>query len=413
MQKNPSTSTNRILVPLGIGLALSLLGDATLYAVLPLPKFSAQAGITLAAVGLILGMNRLVRIVFNGPAGYLYDRFPRRPIMLASLLIGSIATAFYALGSGLAVMIVGRVLWGLAWSGLWIGANTIALDISKANNRGKINGRLQMWFYIGVASSSLLGGLFTDLFSYRGGLGLSSILSFLGFLLWLRFLPETRPAQTQEKETAQQKSGSNHFPWKLTIACGIPYFMMRFIFAGVLAATTILWLSQFISEDGFQLNGFVIPLATLSGIFIALRVLVSVLSAPQIGHFSDKLGRRWTVLAVILLLFGGGGLWLLSLPIFWLSFIGALLAAVSGGSIPALIPAIVGDQVKQQQRSRTLGFIFTAGDLGSALGPPFALGLIASLGLNTIYAICAGLYALTALYTLRFAIQEYQQKSQT
>ena len=411
MQKNPSTSTNRILVPLGIGLALSLLGDATLYAVLPLPKFSAQAGITLAAVGLILGMNRLVRIVFNGPAGYLYDRFPRRPIMLASLLIGSIATAFYALGSGLAVMIIGRVLWGLAWSGLWIGANTIALDISKANNRGKINGRLQMWFYIGVASSSLLGGLFTDLFSYRGGLGLSSILSFLGFLLWLRFLPETRPTQTQEKETAQQKSSSNHFPWKLTIACGFPYFMMRFIFAGVLAATTILWLSQFISEDGFQLNGLAIPLATLSGIFIALRVLVSVLSAPQIGHFSDKLGRRWTVLAVILLLFGGGGLWLLSLPVFWLSFIGALLAAVSGGSIPAIIPAIVGDQVTQQQRSRTLGFIFTAGDLGSALGPPFALGLITSLGLNTIYAICAGLYALTALYTLRFAIQEYQQKS--
>jgi MFS family permease len=406
----PQTSHNRVLTPLGLGLALSLLGDATLYAVLPSPIFAAQAGITLAMVGLVLGVNRLVRIVFNGPAGYLYDRLPRRPILLTSIFIGAFSTALYALSSGIVLMMIGRVLWGLAWSGIWIGANTMALDISQNHNRGKVNGRLQMWFYIGVATSSMFGGLFTDLFTYRGGLWVSSALTFLGFLMWLKFLPETKPALAPSEEPKQALS-IHGFPWFVTFSCAAPYFVMRFVFAGVLAATTILWLSQFIPENGFRLNGWAIPLATLSGVFIAVRVLVSVISAPQIGRFSDFIGKRWLVLVVILLIFGGGGLWLLSLPIFSLSLIGALLAAVSGGSIPAIVPAIVGDQVNLQQRSRVLGLIFTVGDLGSALGPPFALGLIPVFGLNTIYAWCAGLYALTALLAAFFAFREKKASS--
>ncbi len=296
----PQTNPNRVLTPLGLGLALSLLGDATLYAVLPSPIFANQAGITLAMVGLVLGLNRLVRIVFNGPAGYLYDRLPRRPILLTAIFIGAISTALYAFSTGTVLMIVGRVLWGLAWSGLWIGANTMALDISHTSNRGKVNGRLQMWFYIGVAASSLFGGVFTDLFTYRGGLWVSSALTFLGFFMWLKFLPETKPALTSG-EKPKQKISIKGFPWFVTLSCALPYFVMRFIFAGVLAATTILWLSQFVPENGFRLNGWVVPLATLSGGFIAVRVLVSVVSAPQIGRLSDFIGKRWVVLVVILL----------------------------------------------------------------------------------------------------------------
>ena len=49
-----------ILNLLGIGSAISLLGDATLYTVLPHPDISAQLGITLSMVGLLLGANRAI-----------------------------------------------------------------------------------------------------------------------------------------------------------------------------------------------------------------------------------------------------------------------------------------------------------------------------------------------------------------
>ena len=42
------------MAPIGIGLALSLIGDTTLYTVLPNPEIAAQAGLSLAVVGVIL-----------------------------------------------------------------------------------------------------------------------------------------------------------------------------------------------------------------------------------------------------------------------------------------------------------------------------------------------------------------------
>ena len=89
-------SSRFILNLLGIGTALSLLGDATLYTVLPHPDVAAQLGITLSMVGLLLGANRAIRLVLNGPVGMLYDRMPRRGLLIASLSLGACASVFYA-----------------------------------------------------------------------------------------------------------------------------------------------------------------------------------------------------------------------------------------------------------------------------------------------------------------------------
>jgi len=290
----------RILVPLGLGLILSLTGDATLYNVLPDPDIAAQAGVTLAMVGVLLGLNRLVRVVFNGLAGILYDRMPRRGLLIASLAVGAVSTMFYAAGRGALPMLAGRALWGLAWSGIWVGCNTVALDISDDRNRGRVSGQLQMWFLLGVALSSLAGGRFTDVFGYRSGLWISSALTLLGVVIWIVFLPETRPAEGISGEE-ESKEGVAPLPWKPILAAAVPTFALRFVFAGVIYSTTILWLSQFI-DGGISVSRFFIPLATLTGGFSAGRVLVSMTGAPAAGRLSDSSDRRWPVMAGIMVL---------------------------------------------------------------------------------------------------------------
>ena len=63
------SSPNWVLTILRIGTAVSLLGDSTLYTVLPDPTFALQAAVPFAQVGILLGVNRLARIFFNIPAG--------------------------------------------------------------------------------------------------------------------------------------------------------------------------------------------------------------------------------------------------------------------------------------------------------------------------------------------------------
>ncbi len=144
---------------------------------------------------------------------------------------------------------------------------------------------------------------------------------------------------------------------------------------------------------------FDIPLATLTGIFTAIRVVVSILSAPWVGRLSDHLKRRWAVLAGVIAL-GVVGLWGMSLPDFSLSVASGLVSAVTAGAIPLLIPAVVGDRVPEEQHGRTLGFIFSWGDLGSGLGPSLGLALIPLVGIAGTYQLCALLLLLSGLFSV-------------
>jgi len=74
----------------GLGVAISLLGDLTLYVVLP--THTKEAGIALTNVGLMLSANRLIRIVINGPLGVLIERIPRRRIAVPALFFGAISS---------------------------------------------------------------------------------------------------------------------------------------------------------------------------------------------------------------------------------------------------------------------------------------------------------------------------------
>ena len=181
---NESKSSRSILNLLGIGTAISLLGDATLYTVLPHPDISTQLGITLSMVGLLLGVNRAIRLVLNGPVGILYDHMPRRGLLIAALSLGAGSSVFYAVGIGFWPLLMGRIFWGLAWSLLWVGGNSVVLDVSTEENRGHNSGIYQMWFSIGVATSSFFGAMLTDMFGFRSGQWISVAIMAATALAW-------------------------------------------------------------------------------------------------------------------------------------------------------------------------------------------------------------------------------------
>ena len=96
---------------------------------------------------------------------------------------------------------------------------------------------------------------------------------------------------------------------------------------------------------------------------------------------------------------GGLGLWLMSGEIYSLAMIGAFLVPLAGSSTETLIPAIAGDRVPKNLRSRALGLINTAGDLGATIGPFAALSSLNSgwFSLGEIYKIAGGLFAIVAV----------------
>ena len=79
------TTVNKI----GFAVCLSLVGDLSLFAVLP--THYADAGLTLLNLGLILSIHRLIRIPGNPLAGYVIDRWGRRKPFLLGMVFAFIS----------------------------------------------------------------------------------------------------------------------------------------------------------------------------------------------------------------------------------------------------------------------------------------------------------------------------------
>ncbi|RMF35516.1 MAG: MFS transporter, partial [Chloroflexi bacterium] len=285
---------HRVLWPLGLGTALSLIGDATLYTVLP--THTAEAGIPLTRVGLLLGVNRAIRVLLNGPMGAGYDRLPRRCLLVPAFFVGALSTLLGGVTRGFWPLLAARLLWGLAWSAIWVGGNTVILDISGDADRGRWSGFYQVWFFTGVAAGAFLGGALTDQIGYHAALRGGAALTTLGALAVLLFLPETRPLSMASDGPERPPSGSGGGRRRSLLGIGrfspplqAAIFLQggnRFAFAGVVVATLGLLLQQRLGDQP-TLLGQRVGVATVTGGLLALRLPFNLVSAPLTGLLSD------------------------------------------------------------------------------------------------------------------------------
>jgi len=209
----------------------------------------------------------------------------------------------------------------------------------------------------------------------------------VGGVAALILLPETRAARSGLDDPLAEENSlrlrANRDLWVVASLHGLN----RFVTAGVLTATLALLVQDRLSSVGPTLG-----VATLTGVLMAGRTLLSMVAAPLAGTASDRLGSRWGVAA-----------WGLAVGVVSMALVawgeplailaGVSLGAVAGGSIQALAMALTGDLVSQAQRGRAIGLLHTAGDLGSAVGPPAAYVLMSWLELKGVYLLCAGLFA--------------------
>ena len=386
-------SPSKVLLPLGLGTALSLIGDATLYTVLP--THAADAGVALSSVGILLGANRVVRLFLNGPAGVAYDRFRRRRLFVPALFVGALSTALCAATSGFWPLLVARLLWGLAWSGIWVGGTTMILDVSPEQSRGRWTGWYQTWFFLGAAFGSFAGGLLTDRVGYTTTMWIASGLTALGGVAALLLLPETRGASSGPgiSHARRHKDGLGAVP-RLWLVASLQ-LVNRLVISGVLASTLGL-----LVQDQFGVEGGLFGVATLTGVLMGGRTLLSIVAAPLAGMTSDRMGDRWRVVVGGLSI-GVIGMALLAWQAPAAIVVGVLLGSVSSGSVQTLVAALAGDLVGPKQRGSAIGLMHTAGDLGSAVGPLAAYALLPWMGLGRIYLACAALFGLELIVTIR------------
>lgn len=119
--------------------AACLIGDSMLYIVLPV-HFAAAGLDSLWQVGVILSVNRLVRLPLNPAVGWLYRHISDRTGLLVATVLATLTTLGYAVATGFVMWLLLRCLWGLSWTLLRLGGFYCVLNVSSESDRGYFMG---------------------------------------------------------------------------------------------------------------------------------------------------------------------------------------------------------------------------------------------------------------------------------
>jgi len=370
----------------GAAAALSLLGDQALYAVLPTQY--ETLGLAGIHVGILLSLNRWVRLLTNHVGYWLTHRFHPGWLLVPVLLLSAMVTASYGTWPVFWVLAIGRVLWGLCWSLIRQIGTMTSVRVARPGTFGKSVGLYNGLARVGSILGLVLGGILVGRMGFRGCflvLGALTLLALLPGLKAKRFLRVRGHPLTNGRHVSMT--------WRIFVllACG---FLAGCAGHGVIFATFGSLLKQR-AAGGAWLAGYSIPIAALTGVVLAIRYAIGLLGAPMLGALSDRIGHERSLLTFFLLgtllLIGGAvtpGLWPVVFYVLGVFVCSTAVLVTLMAETGAVGPA-------------AFARFATANDFGQAVGPLLGWALMSLVGIHSVSLLVAAvLYALGAVAAL-------------
>ena len=354
----------------GLVIAVGMIGDTLLYAVLPL--YHEEFGVSLAMVGVLLSLNRWIRLIANSGVAAIGERLGPHTLMVAAATGAAVSTALYGLADSAAVQIGARILWGISYASMNLA--TLAYAVSDRANAGKRVGFSRA--AIGTAQAcSLVAGAWLVL-----EVGPRAVFVIFGAITALSIvaavlLPRLPP------EPVAKKGFKLPVPHRLEVWG----FVMGFSGDGVFLLTL-----AFLMKDSITSVAPVMATAIL----LALRWVVELTSGPVGGWAGDRFGARYMAIvngAVLVL-----GFVLIACG---LEVTGAVLVVVSRGIFNTLIPVMVIERGHGGVLSSQASYS-TWRDFGAAVGPLSAPWLFLNVPQMPLYAAMAIVLGISAWFCM-------------
>ncbi|MBV9834838.1 MAG: MFS transporter [Alphaproteobacteria bacterium] len=345
-------------------IALAQMGDSLIYAVLPL--YADAFGVSLFVVGILLSLNRWVRLLANSIVAHFTHRIGVRPMMITAAATATLSTLAYAVATHEIILMGGRVLWGISFAALNLAVLSYAVsDRANAGKRVAVNRTALGVFQVmslagGTALVAFVGP--RDVFLIIAGFGL------LGMLLSLRLPP-------LDIDDGKATGFTLPKPGRLDLWG----FALGLVVDGIFIVTLALLLKD---------TKLPVPPVVTTGLLLATRWGMEVVTAPVGGVLADRFGARPLALLSGVALIGG-----LVLIAVGHEFAGSILVVTTRGLFNTLVPVMVAERAKSGLLASQATYS-TWRDLGAAVGPVVAGVVFAAVPQAPLYGTCAALLVL-------------------
>ena len=160
-----------------------------------LPDIRGNLGATLSEAGWISTAYACANVVIIPLSAWLGVRFGRKNYFVFSLVGFVIASVLCGLAPNLSVLILARVLQGLAGGGLLAKAQSLVFETFDASERGAAQAIFGLGVIAGPAVGPVLGGWLTDTLGWRWIFFINIPFGILAVMACLTFLPADEPAK--------------------------------------------------------------------------------------------------------------------------------------------------------------------------------------------------------------------------
>jgi MFS family permease len=393
------SSDKKPIIALSLITAVCLAGDSMLYIILPIQW--REIGLnSLFQVGLLLSINRFVRLPLNPLIGYIYTKVRFHNGILFAVTLAGVTTFSYGFVDGFSGWILLRSLWGISWSLFKMGAFLLIINLASESNRGNLIGTYNGLYRLGSLVGMILGGFLAELF----GIKLISII--LGLIVFgtIPFIFKYIPRTIDQEPKNQEKLSFISLIRSVREATLIWIFITAFLSVAILDGMFTAMLSHLIHVQytvSYQVFGFVLGAASIAGFLQAARWGITPFVLPRIGETVANMNHKPYFLSLFLII---AAVLLFIIPFkipiaIWVALL--LFHLLIASIITTIVDTIISNILTKSNNILIITTYTIIVDLGAAVGPILGYTLEGIIGLANLFWICS---AICFLLTVKWMI---------
>jgi MFS family permease len=380
-----------------LAISFARMGDAVGNGILLviLPLFVAQMRVAWLdvsepmRVGIVLAFYGIASAIAQPFVGALSDRTgrPKLLILLGLLLLGA-ATISIVPTHTYEWLLVLRVVQGIGLAGA-IPTSVALLTLgSRQESRGRAMGLYTTLRIVGLSVGPLAGGVLYDSLGFSATFYTAAGATLLGaVMVWIWV--ENKKETPEEGPQAHRRFGGEFFNRGI-FALGFATFVMAGSFSMMVALE---------KQYAVRLHETALAFGTAISALMFSRIALQV----PLGWLSDRVGRRWIIIAGMLVMVPGT-VWLGLVPDTLQLMLARVVQGVGSAAVAAPAFAAAGDLSRKGGRGRQLSILTIGFGLGVAVGPLITGVLVLSFFLLP-FLVFAGLLVAGA-FTVYFFVPE-------
>jgi len=357
-----------------------------------LPNYVKSMTTSNFLVGLMVTAFAFTQFFTTPVWGALSDKYGRRPIILASLMVSTVAYVVLSFATSLVILFMGRVLSGIG-SGNISAAQAYISDITEPKDRAKSMGLIGAAFGLGFIFGPPIGGFLMHDFGFASIGWFCAGLCLINLALAYFMLPESLK---QRRDAKINVLPVREYRYALSLKLIPPIFLSYFIFtAGFFLfqlPSPMMWKEFYGYND-----------KNIGWIFMFIGISTAIVQGGLIGIFNKWFGERNLMLWGNILL----GVSVMGIPFvpkeyfIPLELILLFGIAVGNGFVGPSSLSIVSQLAPRNEQGTVMGIYQSVGSLARVFGPILGSSLY-GVDYRAPYLVALVVYGLNAVLVIVF-----------